>query len=108
MEPYYIHLNKKLDKLQKIGQQPEPKQPNTEHPKETGHHFYPRVENLTNISFTKGNSAKETKINNLNHISPPLQPHNSHTYSTGIQQMRCTAPDDGLIQSETCRASNGK
>ena len=31
---------------------------------------------------------------------------------TGIYQMRCTAhkvaPDDGLIQSETSRASNGK
>ena len=31
---------------------------------------------------------------------------------TGIYQTRCTvykvAPDDGLIQSETCRASNGK
>ena len=31
---------------------------------------------------------------------------------TGVYQMRCTAykvaPDDGLIQSETCRASNGK
>ena len=31
---------------------------------------------------------------------------------TGIYQMRCTAykvaPDDGLTQSETCRASNGK
>ena len=31
---------------------------------------------------------------------------------TGIYQMRCTAykvaPDDGLIQSETCRSSNGK
>ena len=31
---------------------------------------------------------------------------------TGIYQMRCTAykvaPDDGQIQSETCRASNGK
>ena len=31
---------------------------------------------------------------------------------TGIYQMRRTAykvaPDDGLIQSETCRASNGK
>ena len=31
---------------------------------------------------------------------------------TGIYQMRCTAykvaPDDGLIQSETCRASNRK
>ena len=31
---------------------------------------------------------------------------------TGIYQMRFTAykvaPDDGLIQSETCRASNGK
>ena len=31
---------------------------------------------------------------------------------TGIYQMRCTAykvaPVDGLIQSETCRASNGK
>ena len=31
---------------------------------------------------------------------------------TGIYQMRCTAykvaPDDGLIQSETCRASKGK
>ena len=31
---------------------------------------------------------------------------------TGIYQVRCTAykvaPDDGLIQSETCRASNGK
>ena len=31
---------------------------------------------------------------------------------TNIYQMRCTAykvaPDDGLIQSETCRASNGK
>ena len=31
---------------------------------------------------------------------------------TGIYQMRCTAykvaPDDGLIQSETYRASNGK
>ena len=31
---------------------------------------------------------------------------------TGIYQMRCTAykvdPDDGLIQSETCTASNGK
>ena len=31
---------------------------------------------------------------------------------TGIYQMRCTAykvaHDDGLIQSETCRASNGK
>ena len=37
----------------------------------------------------------------------------SHTYGTGIyRHMRCTAykvaPDDGLIQSETCRASNGK
>ena len=33
-------------------------------------------------------------------------------YGIGIYQMRCTAykvaPDDGLIQSETCRASNGK
>ena len=32
----------------------------------------------------------------------------SQTYVTGIYQMRCTAykvaPDDGLIQSETCRA----
>ena len=32
--------------------------------------------------------------------------------NTGIYQMRCTtykvAPDDGLIQSETCGASNGK
>ena len=31
---------------------------------------------------------------------------------TGVYQMRCTAykvaPDDGLIQSETCRASNEK
>ena len=31
---------------------------------------------------------------------------------TGMYQMRCTAykvaPDNGLIQSETCRASNGK
>ena len=31
---------------------------------------------------------------------------------TGIYQMRCTAykvtPEDGRIQSETCRASNGK
>ena len=38
------------------------------------------------------------------------QPHVS-AY-TGIYQIRCTAhkvaPDDGLIQSETCRASNGK
>ena len=42
---------------------------------------------------------------------------NSHTYRripayTDIYQMRCTAykvaPDDGLIQSETCRASNEK
>ena len=36
----------------------------------------------------------------------------SQTYGTGIYQMRCTAykvaPDDGLIQSETCRAFNGK
>ena len=41
-----------------------------------------------------------------------LQSHNSQTYGTGINQMRCTAykvaPDDGLIYSETCRASNGK
>ena len=33
-------------------------------------------------------------------------------YGTGIYQMRCrayeVAPDDGLTQSETCRASNGK
>ena len=32
-------------------------------------------------------------------------------FGTGIYQMRCTAykfaPDDGLIYSETCRASNG-
>ena len=31
---------------------------------------------------------------------------------TGIHQMRCTAyevaPDDGVTESETCRASNGK
>ena len=38
----------------------------------------------------------------------------SHTTArrTGIYQMRCTAykvaPDDGLTQSDTCRASNGK
>ena len=36
----------------------------------------------------------------------------SGTCGTGMYQMRCTAykvaPDDGLIQSETCRASNGK
>ena len=38
----------------------------------------------------------------------------SHTTDrrTGIYQMRCTAykvaPEDGLIYSETCRASNGK
>jgi hypothetical protein len=36
-----------------------------------------------------------------------LQPHNIHTYVTVIYQMRCTpykvAPEDGLIQSETCR-----
>ena len=36
----------------------------------------------------------------------------SQTYDTGIYQMQYTAykvaPDDGLIQSETCRASNGK
>ena len=41
-----------------------------------------------------------------------LQPHNSHTYGTGIYQCDVqfikVAPDDGLIQSETCRASNGK
>ena len=41
-----------------------------------------------------------------------IQPHNSHTYGTAIYQMRCTAykvaPDDGLIQSETCRASYWK
>ena len=34
------------------------------------------------------------------------------TYGIDIYQMRCTAykvaPEDGLIQSETCRASNGK
>ena len=39
------------------------------------------------------------------------QPHNVSAY-TGIYQMRCTAykvaPDDGLVQSKTCRASNGK
>ena len=37
---------------------------------------------------------------------------NQHTYGTGIYQMRCTAykvaPDDGLIQSKTCRASKKK
>ena len=37
---------------------------------------------------------------------------NMYKCGTGIYQMRCTAfkvaPDDGLIQSETCRASNGK
>ena len=38
----------------------------------------------------------------------------SHTTArrTGIYQMRCTAykvaPEDGLTESETCRASNGK
>ena len=36
----------------------------------------------------------------------------SHLVYTGIYQMRCTAykvaPDDGLIQSETCRVSNIK
>ena len=42
-----------------------------------------------------------------------LQPHNSQMYGTGVYwYMRCTAckiaPEDGLIQSETCRASNGK
>ena len=35
-----------------------------------------------------------------------------HTYGNDIYQMRCTtykvAPDDGLIQSETWRASNRK
>ena len=40
------------------------------------------------------------------------QPDVSTYMYTGIYQMRCTAykvaPDDGLIQSETCRASNGK
>ena len=34
------------------------------------------------------------------------------TQQTDVYQMQCTAykvaPDDGLIQSETCRASNGK
>ena len=39
-----------------------------------------------------------------------IQPHVS-AY-TGIYQIRCTAykvaPDDGLTQSETCRAPNGK
>ena len=38
--------------------------------------------------------------------------YNNQTYGTGIYQMRCTAykvaPDDGLTQSETCGASNGK
>ena len=36
----------------------------------------------------------------------------SQTYATRIYQMRCTvykvAPDDGLIQSETCKAFNWK
>ena len=41
-----------------------------------------------------------------------LYPHNRQTYGIDIYKMRCTAykvaPDDRLIQSETCRASNGK
>ena len=46
------------------------------------------------------------------YIAFGIRRYNSLTYGIGIYQMRCTAykvtPDDGLIQSETCRASNGK
>ena len=35
------------------------------------------------------------------------QPHVS-AYTKGDVQLIKVAPDDGLIQSETCRASNGK
>ena len=39
---------------------------------------------------------------------PHVYVYNHTTYGTGIYQMRCTAykvaPEDGVIQSETCRA----
>ena len=55
MESYYDHLNKKLDKLQiKLRQQPGSKPTTTEHTNKLRQEFYPRVENLTNINFTKG------------------------------------------------------
>lgn len=54
MESYYDHLSKKLDKLQtKLRQQPGSKQTTTEHTNKVRQQFYPRVENLTNINFTK-------------------------------------------------------
>ena len=37
-----------------------------------------------------------------------LEPHNSHTYPNIPNVMYNFAPDNGLIQSETCRASNEK
>ena len=51
------------------------------------------------------------------HVSDCISPSSGATFYKlyivfGIYKMRCTAykdaPDDGLIQSETCRASNGK
>jgi hypothetical protein len=57
MEPYYNHLNKKLDQLH---QRLRPTRPNKERTKETGHPFYHRMENLTNVKFT----TEEMKILN--------------------------------------------
>ena len=48
------------------------------------------------------------------HVSDCISPSSGATFISciGIYKMRCTAykvaPDDGLIQSETCRASNRK
>ena len=57
MELYYNHLNKKLDQLH---QQSRPTRPTKECTKETGHQFYHRVENFTNIKFM----TEEMKILN--------------------------------------------
>ena len=51
------------------------------------------------------------------HVSDHISPSSGATFSKlyiafGIYQIRCqlikVAPEDGLIQSETCRAFNGK
>jgi hypothetical protein len=49
MDKYYIHLNKKLDKLQNLKQP----QLRTTHNASQQQHFLPRVKNLTNIKLGK-------------------------------------------------------
>ena len=75
----------------------------------------PKLKTLQELSYSKKN-IKRKRTNSSKSTVQYNSKNNKNKHTTArrirIYQMRCTAykvaTDDGLIQSETCRASNGK